>query len=315
MAQFFGGAVWSEIDEAARTRRGRAFVAVAYFGKDADAKLKLKSGDLLVVNASRAAVRAGQTHPKTLLRLLRSGVSVSSRDDLHAKVYVLGKHALIGSANASDSSRYRLKEALVATTSRKQVSAARHFVRSLEGDPLTEHRLKQLAREYRPPRGRGSRPGRKAARKMRPGERVWVDGITLGEVPASDCVQVERGEVRAERKFESTDSDLQICWCGRSHYQGYRLGDTVLQVVRRSDGSKWCVPPGVIVHRLTRKSRRGHRVYIYLECPPQREVAMRTAKKGLEPSAFHWLKRAGTLLVRNKDDRTALREFWASRGR
>jgi predicted Fe-Mo cluster-binding NifX family protein len=51
----------------------------------------------LVVNASVAAVTSGQTSPQALLALHRKGVRIYSNAQLHAKVYVFGSKAFIGS--------------------------------------------------------------------------------------------------------------------------------------------------------------------------------------------------------------------------
>jgi phosphatidylserine/phosphatidylglycerophosphate/cardiolipin synthase-like enzyme len=56
------------------------------------------------VDASEAAVQAGQTCPASLSSMLKRGVQVFSREGLHAKVFVFGTTAYIGSANVSGNS-------------------------------------------------------------------------------------------------------------------------------------------------------------------------------------------------------------------
>jgi quinol monooxygenase YgiN len=95
----------------------------------------------LVVDASDHAVRSSQTSPDELIRWLRAGVNVFNRPGLHAKVYVFGKVAYVGSANVSERSQGQLIEALVRTDEPDAVKQARAFVEEHCVDRLTESRL------------------------------------------------------------------------------------------------------------------------------------------------------------------------------
>ncbi|SEC26858.1 hypothetical protein SAMN04490220_1211 [Rhodococcus jostii] len=57
---FHGPSPWPHITRAIRTR-GPRHAAIAHLGQDAPTLLPLRAGDVLVVNASRAAVRAHAT--------------------------------------------------------------------------------------------------------------------------------------------------------------------------------------------------------------------------------------------------------------
>jgi phosphatidylserine/phosphatidylglycerophosphate/cardiolipin synthase-like enzyme len=70
----------------------------------------------------------------------------STARGLHAKVYVFGKAAAIGSANASRHSADVLLEAMVVTTDAKMVSEARHFVEGIAKDEFGPRSLKRLAK-------------------------------------------------------------------------------------------------------------------------------------------------------------------------
>jgi hypothetical protein len=60
--QFLADDIWHEITSTAKgSRRGKAFVAVPYFGEAGSRLLPLREGDTLLVNASEAAVKSGQT--------------------------------------------------------------------------------------------------------------------------------------------------------------------------------------------------------------------------------------------------------------
>lgn len=111
--------------------RGPRHAAIAYLGEDAPALLPLRAGDLLVVNASRAAVRAHVTSPIALAYYVEAGVRVLSSPNLHANVIVTSQRAVIGSANASHSSTIA-DEAVVITDDPEVVAATWTFIDGIE---------------------------------------------------------------------------------------------------------------------------------------------------------------------------------------
>ncbi len=147
--------VWQQITEAARASKDRRYVAVAYIGSDGSALLPLRKGDVLIVDLSKPCVASGATNPKEIRRYIKNGVSVYSHADLHAKVFVFGPVAVVGSTNVSINSRDNLEEAAIKTTVPKAVEHARAFVCSLadDRDLVTPPYLAECLRLYRPPRG------------------------------------------------------------------------------------------------------------------------------------------------------------------
>jgi hypothetical protein len=148
---FIHSGIWATLTKAARASSQRCYVAVAYFGKGACKMLPLKEGSRLVVDASDLAVKSGQTCPQDLIDLQAIGVEIYSVRNLHAKVFVLGRAAFIGSANASNRSKNQLVEAVIRTTDRLVIEASRQFVNDLRGQELTPEVLKRLNKIYRPP--------------------------------------------------------------------------------------------------------------------------------------------------------------------
>src|SRR6266853_4325440 len=108
--------IWPTLTAAAKGSRARPTVAVAYLGQGAAKLLPLPNGSWLVVDASESAVKSGQTCPAELKKLLKRGVRIYSRKNLHAKIFVFGPKAFIGSANVSRNSASMLHEAVVAIT-------------------------------------------------------------------------------------------------------------------------------------------------------------------------------------------------------
>jgi len=72
---FHGPSPWPYITRAIRTR-GPRHAAIAHLGEDAPTLLPLRACDVLVVNASRAAVRAHATSPVALTHYVDAGVRV-----------------------------------------------------------------------------------------------------------------------------------------------------------------------------------------------------------------------------------------------
>src|SRR5262245_29277937 len=117
--------IWRRITAAIKKQPTRCMVAVAYFGKGASKLLPLELGRTLIVDMSRHAVGSGQTLPEEILTLVNKGVDVHSVQNLHAKVFVIGNRAFIGSTNASNHSANGLVEACVETDSRTVVGSSR----------------------------------------------------------------------------------------------------------------------------------------------------------------------------------------------
>ncbi len=159
----WGPEVWAGISRAA-TRKGKRYLACAYAGRHAAALVPLAAGDVAVVDASPDALRAGQTSPDAVEKWLRAKAHVYSYGQLHAKVYLLGGCAFIGSANASRRSQETLLEAVLHSDRaevRQQVREMVLELAKLAARPLDLAWLPEARALYRPPRvgGRLRRPG------------------------------------------------------------------------------------------------------------------------------------------------------------
>ena len=127
--KFLGGSEpWQDITKNLDRRKGAVVAAVSYLGPDAPRIMNLKSGDLLVCDASDRSIRAGSTSPHALIAYIKKGVDVYTRENLHSKVIVAGSTAWIGSANASSRSEKVKFEATVRTNDLSVVSGALDFI-------------------------------------------------------------------------------------------------------------------------------------------------------------------------------------------
>ena len=79
--------VWKQIASLARACKRRS-AALAYVSTDN--YVSFKKGDILVCDASDAAIKSGETSAAILARYYKKGVQLYSRTSLHAKVLVMG---------------------------------------------------------------------------------------------------------------------------------------------------------------------------------------------------------------------------------
>jgi hypothetical protein len=111
------GGPWPAIRRDLERPNRRGVVAVvAYVGSDAPTVMPLRSGDVLVCDASDTAVKGRMTSVAALRTYQRRGVDLFSIDGLHAKVIASPTAAWIGSANASKNSENELVEAAIRVT-------------------------------------------------------------------------------------------------------------------------------------------------------------------------------------------------------
>jgi hypothetical protein len=281
--------IWPTLTAAA-SKGTKPAVAVAYFGQGAAKLLPLQKGSQIVVDASENAVKSGQTCPAELIKLFKRGVRVYSRKNLHAKVFVFGTKAFVGSANVSRYSANTLREAIVVTTDRSAVTAARKFVREMCVQEIGPEMLTQLAKLYRPPRlpGGGGRRGPKRLRgNTHDLPRVRLAQLSLEDPPAASEEAQEAGRKLAVRSMHMPRRHQleDFWWIG--NYRAAR-GDIVVQVVDEGGAHRIVSPPGTVVK--ARNWRRGERklTFIYLEVPKQRRMSLpRLAGK----LGYGWKKR------------------------
>jgi hypothetical protein len=131
MIRFHGDtSVWPIIKkQIKKTRRSQQiFAAIAFAGFDATKIMPLRRGDVLVCNASDAAIKQGSTSAIALEKFIKRGVKIFNEPHLHGKVVVFPKKAFVGSANVSRRSNDVLFEAVVETADPRVIASARRFV-------------------------------------------------------------------------------------------------------------------------------------------------------------------------------------------
>ena len=258
---------WVAIRSLVRKRPHRCQVAVAYFGVGASDLLPLRSGSILVVDLSPRAVRSGQTKPAELSRLVKLGVEVYSVENLHAKVFVIGRTAIVGSTNVSGSSANRLIEAAVETSDKRVVSACRNFVLSLRGEIATPQYLKTLQKLYRPPKfgfGSASARGHKPVPHHAP---LWVVPLELVDRDAEDDEARGRSVAKAKPMLQSRHFQVDdFMWSGTGFVDRLEEGkDLILEVTHEGRGRFMVSEPARLLHIERYKKGREPNAIITVE--------------------------------------------------
>ena len=125
MLKLLSSNLWAEIETLSANAK-RKLVAVAYFSDDL--RIKFKSGDTLITDASEERISNGNTSKKLLANAFDKRVNVYSLPDLHSKIFIFDNILIIGSTNISSSSRNRLHEAGIVTDDPTLVAQAENLL-------------------------------------------------------------------------------------------------------------------------------------------------------------------------------------------
>jgi hypothetical protein len=276
--RFVGRGFWGEVTKRVRSTPGACAVAVAYFSKGASERLPLKKGSRLVVDASLQQVSSGQTCPHDLLKLVENGVDVFSMPQLHAKVFVIGNTAYVGSSNVSANSEHRLQEAAILTTNRKAVSDARKFVSDLCKYRQTPEQLRELSKAYRPPKDGGRKNG--AGKESVSPFRLRMVKLRSVELSEEDELMDAKGAKAVERDHRLSDG-YEVDSFRLTGKVSLRVGDVVVQVMDEGDGRIMVSPPGNVLRVYTRKRKQRTVSFVYIECPLRRWRRLASVAKAL----------------------------------
>ncbi|MGY1817771.1 phospholipase D family protein [Geodermatophilus sp. SYSU D00663] len=234
-----GTDVWPAITAVLKTRK-RKLVAVAFLGSDApDLLATLGRDDLLVCDASLRALKSGATSPDALQVFLERGVRVRSHPRLHAKIYVGGDAAFVGSANAS-ASAVRQAEAGIIATEAAQVRELRAFVRGLTADSdstlVDEDYVVWAKTKFRPPRPDGA-----AGRAARATDRLFLYSYGDPEPPSVTRAAERQRRARGE-DLEQAAGTVGYSWGPEG---AWRPGARCVWVARGDEGDedRWVAEP------------------------------------------------------------------------
>lgn len=227
-------------------RKGKGLVAVPFIGKGASKLLPLQPGSILVTRFDETTVKAGQVDPAEIVRFIRRGVSVHAYGDLHAKVYVFGRRAVVGSANVSSTSK-TLAEAAIETTLPEIVRAARDFVRQLAADEIGQAYAESMMDLYPGERHGVARRG-KSTGAQGPYTRMWVFPFEHYELDERALVAARAGRPIAERELV----DAKMARLDELDHRGqgwikFAKGDRIVLRATRGRGFSF-EPPSRLLH-------------------------------------------------------------------
>lgn len=238
--EFLGTNIWPVITAEAKRFDGKSLVAVAYFGSGAAKRLPLKKGSILVVDASDKAVKSGQTNPAELIKLRKKGVRIFSMSNLHAKVFVFGGVAFVGSTNVSENSEDVYSEASIRSRQASVVSGARQFVRSLALNEIGPQKLESLLLAYNS-RKKSHSGAKGRIKKARPN--FYVVRLRLREEPSEDAGAIKEGVKKARELIASNKTHRETYFWYPRNVNRFKPGDSVLPVVCNTKGKTLYIEP------------------------------------------------------------------------
>ena len=314
-----GPKIWERITHLASTT-GQAWVAVPYFGKGAAKMLPLSAGSILVTRFERSAIRAGQVCPDDVIELLKRGVLVFNQPSLHAKIYAFRKVVILGSSNASHTSRDRLVEACIETEDPKIQDDATKLVLSLALDEVDMESAKVMQKEYREPVGfplAAERERNKKRQPVRPDELserpLWLIAMHQQRTfNAEHSLASDYVLTAAEKSGANIDeSRIGVMFCREDERQRIEVGDIVVMRYRVTAAQTDLVlPPAKILAIRKIRGRNEFAVaYSQRKGARGRQTTAVGAKLGDRVSTLMNLKRA--VRPASPDERAALLGLWA----
>ncbi len=248
--------------------------AIAYLGKDGARLLPLKKGDRIVVDMNPATVKAGGTDPNEIERLIKRGVLVFTRRNLHAKIVITDNTVLVGSANISRNSRDNLEEAALLTNDPLAVRRARDFFSRICTEPVRDEYLRECKRIYRTPKRPGQQEPNEQHVQRTTHAKLWLENISADYyIPQKEIERFEQSENRARKLIKDTSrSTLSYFHCSYKPKETDELqtGDWIIQCIRHKDKSISVLPPGQLlwIDKYIRNTSTGKERYVFhLELP------------------------------------------------
>lgn len=278
MNELLSSGLWTRLRKLAKGAK-KKHAAIAYVTDDA--KIAFGKGDVLITDASDEAIKSGQTSAAVLKAAWNRKAQIVSVTGLHAKVYVLDRYAVIGSANLSKGSERRTEAALL-TDQPTVVSAARLLIDGLKkvGRDVNEAfiaRICKLPVRSHPPLIVGEK--RKGRDDAMP--RSWLVGLKPIEESEEERAVAEEGLKEAAKRISQEGSSVSsIRFRGNSRFRREaRAGDVVVCIWNESGKES---PDAVFHHApiVLRKDDKGNNAtWFYVEDYPDAHKTTITWRK------------------------------------
>lgn len=313
--------LWRALRETIKTS-GHVGVAIAYFGDAGASLLPLRRDDRLVVDMSPATVKAGSTDPYEIEKLIKRGVQVFSRRNLHAKIVIADNKVLVGSANVSKTSREVLDEAAILTDDPIILRRAEEFLSRVCVEPVLPRYLDQCKSIYRPPRlgGKRSPPGKQGRRAVH--AKLWlVNLVDYLSLPDAEIEAFEKSEDKALALIKDTRQSTlsSFHWSYKPQMADeLETGDWIIQCIRHKDKTiSVCSPARLIfVDHYPRNAQGKQRYVFHLEYPRRGEEMnwprFRKTVNAILKTKAHLPR---TMAIRETQRADDLLRLWTPKGR
>lgn len=314
--------LWAELNARVKASK-KVKAAVAFVGNGGADLLPLKKGDTLVVNLGLQTVRQGATSPKEIQRLIKRGVQVFTRSNLHAKFFICDRALLVGSANISNNSQKVLDEAATLTTDRGARRRAADFFDKICTEPVRPDYLKLCLKEYRAPVFSLADKGRSSPRQKRVVEaKVWfVGGLADRDVPLAEVDKAERLKTKAAKKLkQSKGTHVDCVHYARkpSYFDDIRVGDWIVTCVTNSHGEREVWSPQQVLGQESYPRGQGKYRYL-LNCEAAdgaESMPLATFRRHIRNQVPKLdTERPRTLAITNIDTADKILGLWTTSGR
>lgn len=313
--------IWKTIPEIIKMSK-HTDVAVAFLGIDGSKILPLKKGDRLIVDMSPATVKAGATNPFEIEKLIKRGVKVFTRRNLHAKVVLTDKSVLVGSANVSKNSRDMLDEAAIFSTDALAVKRSRDFIERICIEPVLPKYLEECQKLYRPPRTAGGNITKSTSYQKRASHaKLWIVSLQVASIPNKELDKYESSEKVAVKRINPETSVLEnFHWAFRPKMTDeLESGDLIIQCVLQEDKSVLVYSPSRLIlidHYIRNEATRKERYVFHLEVSKGSQVMDWVRfRKELNAITYKNLKKPRTMAIRDTTQADELLRLWTPKGR
>ena len=313
MDKLLTGNIWKQISGQASKEHRRA-AAIAYVSEPQH--LKLKKDDVLICDASDAAIKTGVTTAKALRAYLNSRVRLYSHPNLHSKLLVFGANVLVGSCNVSTSSANRLREAALLTTNpaiRSQALAlvlmAQEASETIDNDFI--ERISRIKVVKRP-----RFVGKRRRLRERLGNRTWIiKTIPIADERYRDEEKlVEKAEKEVENRLAKESSEIAwVRWTGKGSFRKLaREGDTMIDMSSAVGSKQMTVSGPVAILKRQDYGRWTRLYYEWREDLP--EMSWTNFVRRLRKVGIRSIKRGSTRELKPNEARL-IETIWASEER
>lgn len=301
--------VWSRLTSLAKDN-GKCHVAVAYFGQGASQMLPLRAGSTLVVNMSLRTVEEGSTSPAEVGKMLKRRVAVYTCKKLHAKVFVMGDRAIVGSSNASLPSRSSLIEAALETNDPTAVQKCTAFVKQHCSTKVNPKDVEKLLPFYNPSGGGGKRNSSTGQQLTFPP--FWAVALSRVDWDEEDTQQADKARPLAENDLGDPKKYRldEFCWTGHDLRARLSEKDLIVQVMTENDRSVKVHPPSEVIRIQQYHVGKSPRMIVFLRVPRRSSVDLKRLGKLIDAPIKSIKKLRRVRLLKNQKLITEFASHW-----